>query len=237
MNQVILIGIMISIVLGICSFIASNNIFVGVIILVVGVLFFVLIARPIFNKYKSKTLRFRECYHFINTFIVSLSIKGTVQGAYESAIGAMPLEFTADLENVETFTNKEKLEHLQKYFRFHIYSLFLDLVNLYEDQGGDILDMSNYMLDELRNIDEYVSTCDSISKKKMAEFVILWTLSLAIMVFLRFALAQFFTLLSKQLFYAIGIGAISLFCLVSIHMAISRMCKLEIKGWSDVEKI
>ena len=237
MDQITMIGILVSLILGICSFVASNNYIVGIAVLALGVLYFLLLARPMFKKYKAKVMRFHECYHFINTFIVSLSVKGTIQAAYESAISSMPDEFLVNIENIETFTNKEKIEHLGKYFRFHIYSLFLDLLNLFEDQGGDILQMSGYLLDELRSIEEYVDTSSSISRKKLTEFAILWFLTLVIMVFLRFALAQFFSLIEKQIFYPIGIGAVCLFCYITIHIGLMRMCSLEIKGWNDHEKI
>ena len=237
MNPIITYGIIISLIIGIASFVASNNIIVGVVITAIGILYFIFLAKPMFAKYQTKTKRFKECYHFINTFIISLSVKSTVQGAYESAIGSMPEEFINNIENIETFTTKEKLEHLNKYFRFHVFSLFLDLINIYEEQGGDILNMSNHLLDETRIIEEYISESTSISKKKTIEFAILSFLTLGIMVFLRFALSQFFTSLSKQLFYPLGTGAISLFCLISIPFSIMRICELDIKGWDNNEKI
>ena len=237
MNQVITYGIIISIILGVVSFIASNNFIVAIAILVIGVLYFIFLAKPVFYKYQVKTRRFAECYHFINTFIVSLSVKGVVQGAYETTIGAMPEDFITNVENIEAFSNKEKLEHLNKYFRFHVYSLFVDLINIYEEQGGDILAMSNHLLDETRIIEEYVSESRLIAKKKIFEFVILWALTLGIMIFLRFTLGQFFDVICKQIYYPIGIFGICFFCLISIHIALTRMCKLEIKGWSDAEKI
>ena len=237
MNQIVLYGIIISLILGSATFVASNNWIVSVVILVLGILYFIFLARPKIEKHKIKTQRFAECYNFINTFIISLSIKGTISGAYESSINAMPLDFINNIENIETFTIDEKLEHLNKYFRFHVFSLFLDLVKIYQEQGGDILSMSNHLLDETKNIEEYIMQSKTLTKKKIFEFIILWALTLSIMIFLRFALSQFFVTLSKQLFYPIGILGIVLFCLISIHIAVIRMCKLQIKGWDDNEKI
>ena len=237
MKQITIFGILISVVLGISTFVASNNFIVGGATLGLSLIYFLVIARPIFNKFQTKIKRFSECYHFINTFIVSLSVKEVIQGAYESTMAAMPDEFIKEIENIETFSTKEKLEHLNKYFRFHAFSLFVDLISIYEEQGGDILSMSNHLLDETRIIEEYISESTLISRKRLIEFGILWLLTLGIMVFLRFALSQFFTPLSKLLYYQIGIFAIGLFCLISIHIAIMRLCKLEIKGWNDAEKI
>ena len=237
MSSVLTIGIVISVILGVTSFVASNNYIIAVIVLALSILYFLFIAKPLLKKYDTKIKRFDECYHFINTFIVSLSIKGTVGAAYESSIQVMPESFINSIENIEAFSQKDKLDHINKYFRFHVFSLFIDLINIYEEQGGNILEMSHYLLEEVRLIEEYISSSKSITKKKMTEFAILWLLTIGIMVFMRFALSQFFATVSKQIYYPIGILVICLFCLFSIHITISKMTKLQIRGWNDAEKI
>ena len=237
MNSVLTIGIIISVILGVTSFVASNNYIICIVVLTLSVLYFLFIAKPFVKKYETKIKRFDECYHFINTFIVSLSIKGSVTSAYESSIQVMSEDFVSSIENIEAFSQKDKLDHINKYFRFHVFSLFVDLINIYEEQGGNILEMSHYLLEETRLIEEYISSSKSITKKKMVEFAILWLLTLGIMIFMRFALSQFFNVIAKQLFYPIGILFICLFCLLSIHIAICKMIKLQIRGWNDAEKI
>ena len=189
------------------------------------------------TKYQTKISRFRECYHFINNFIVSLSIKNSVSSALETTVEAMPEKNFVYSENVDAFSVKEKMQYFSNYFRFHVYSLFIDLINLYEEQGGNILDMSRYLLEETRQIEDYIFRCQNIARKRIVEFAILWVLTLVIMVVMRFSLSQFFANISKQIFFPIGIGAIILFALVSIHIAIMKMCNLKIKGWDDSEKI
>lgn len=237
MNSVVTIGILISVILGIASFVSSNNYIVGGVCLIISLLYFLLIARPKLIKHQVKIERFRECYHFINNFIVSLSIKGTITSAYESTMGSMSDDFMNRIENVETFSNKDKLEHLNRYFKFHIFALFIDLIDLYENQGGNILDMSHYLLEETRQTEEFISVSQTIARKRIVEFAILWMLTIGIMVFMRFALSQFYQTISKQLFYPIGIGGIVLFALASIHIAVMRITSLQIKGWSNHEKI
>lgn len=237
MNNFLTIGIIISVILGVAGFVASNNYIVGITILTLTILYFVFLARPLIQKYQTKIQRFNECYTFVHNYIVSLSMKNSVVAAYESAASSMPESFSKSIENIETFSEQDKLEHIHKYFRFHIFSLFIDLINIYQEEGGDILEMSHYLLEESRQVEEYISTSKLIAKKKMVEFAILWLLTIGIMIFLRFALSQFFITISKQLFYPIGIGLICLFCLFSIHFAILKMCKLNIRGWNDNEKI
>ncbi len=237
MNQTIIIGIIISMMLGISGYLASGNLIVGIASLVIPLLYFIFLARPMIVKYQTKISRFRECYHFINSFVVSLSIKNSVSSALETTIEAMPEKNLVLDENVDMFSVKEKIQHFSNYFRFHVYSLFIDLINLYEEQGGNILDMSHYLLDETRQVEDYIFRCQSIARKRIVEFAILWLLTLTIMVVMRFSLSQFFKDISKQVFFPLGIGAIVLFALVSIHIAVAKMCNLKIKGWDDHEKI
>ena len=130
MNSVLTIGIIISIVLGISSFVASNNYIIAAVVLAISILYFLFIAKPLLRKYETKIKRFDECYHFINTFIVSLSIKGTVSSAYESSLQVMPESFISSIENIEAFSQEDKLEHINKYFRFHVFSLLVDEIIL-----------------------------------------------------------------------------------------------------------
>ena len=237
MNSVFTIGVVISVILGVTSFVASSNYIVAAVVLVVSIVYFLFIAKPVLRKYDAKIHRFDECYHFINTFIVSLSIKGSISASYESAVQVMPDTFVNSIENIESFSQEDKLEHLNKYFRFHVFSLFVDLINIYQEQGGNILEMSHYLLEETRLVEEYISSSKTIIKKKIVEFAVLWLLTLGIMVFMRFALSQFFKTISNQIFYPIGILTICLFCIASIHIAIMKMAKLQIRGWDDNEKI
>ena len=234
MSSFLLISIVISVVIGIITFLASNNYIIAVIALVIYLLYFLIFARKIFNKYQTKIVRFYECYHFINTFIVSLSIKSSLSSAYETAILTIDKEHVKELETIDSFEINDWLNHLNKYFKFHIFSLFIDLININEEQGGNILEQSKYLLEELRLNEEYISEGTLISKRKMTEFAILWVLTYVIMVFMRFALSSFFQNISKQLFFIIGILLIDVFCLLSIHFAIIKYTSLKIKGWDDV---
>lgn len=229
-------GIIITIIFTAVTYIGTSNIIAAVVVFVISLLYFLLFARPLFNKYIIKTNRFHQCYHFINAFIVSLSIKSSLPGAYESAMAAMGDNFITNEENLDTFDQKEKLENLNKYFHFHTFSLFLDLIDIYEEHGGDILSMSHYLLEENRLVEEYIAENNSIARKKITEFAILWFLTLLIIIILRFALSQFYSSLTKQMFYVIGIAGVMVFALATIHITLLKMTKLELKGWNDHEK-
>ena len=237
MSTFLVVSISISVVLGLSSFIASNNFIVAGVVLAVSLLYFLIFANKKFRKHQIKIKRFHQCYHFINSFITSLSVRSSISTAYETSIQNVSLDIEKEIENIDSLKDIDKLEQLGRYFKFSVYSLFLDLLHLYEEQGGNILEMSYHLLNETRLIEEYISESELLVKKKLTEFAILWILTIGIMVFLRFVISEFFITMTKQIFYPIGIGLISLFCLLSIHLSVSRMTSMEIKGWDDAEKI
>lgn len=233
MSVVIILGTFISTIFGVVAYIASNNLILAIISLVVPLLYFLIIASQMSKRYQVKINRYHECYQFANTFIVSLSIKGAIKSALESTLETMSPSFKKKTIGMEEFNEEEKLQFLAQYFKFNTYGLFLNIINLWNEQGGDILDMSAHLINETRLTEEYINESNRLAIKHLLEFGILWVLSLAILAVLRFALSQFYTMIAKQIYFPFAIGGILLFALITIHLAIYRMCKLEIRGWQD----
>lgn len=231
MTKSIIAYISVSFLFGIIAYLSSNNYIIGGIVLITSILYFFLFFMKRFNNYVLSTSRFKSCYNFINSFIISLSIKLTIPGAFESTLLTIDDELKEEIDGISHMSDLEKLEYLKKYYHFHIYELFLNVVNLYENRGGNILDMAQHLINESQNQNSYIIKCESMAIRKWVEFAILWFLSLAILVILRFALSQFFDLISKQLVFIISIGAVFLLVLVSIEILARKAFDIEVKGW------
>lgn len=232
----VLVGLLVSLVFAGITFIATQNIFSSILIFLFYTLFFVLIVRRLVNKSQLKVHRYHECYQFINSFIISLNIKESLNAAMESAYETSSSDTKEILDSIKDLNEEEKISYLNKYFKFDIYHLFNDTISLWNEQGGDIIEMSHYLVEQARLKEEYLITCQRINKNKTTEFIILWSIALAILVALRFALSQFFARISQTLFYQIAIVSVVLFVLVSIFILVKRATKLSLEGWSDDEK-
>ena len=138
-------------------------------------------------------------------------------------------------ENAYSFF-EEKIAYLSKYFKFDIYHLFVDTILLWNEEGGDILKMSRYLIDQARLKEEYLLRCESMHKTKTIEFVILWSIALSILAVLRFALSQFFSYILHTIVYQTAIVIIMLFALFSVYLLVMRVTNLELEGWKDEEK-
>lgn len=229
------LGIFVSALIGFVSFYATSNVFIGGGVLIVGVMFYFLVAYKILQKYITKMNRIHECYLFINNFLITLSIKESLNAAFESTTNSISEDFCEYVLSVGDLNPQEKLLYLSKYFTFHIYRIFADIVLLWQEEGGKILDMSSHITNEMREIEEYVTYCKSISKRKSLEIGTLWLFSLAIVVVLRLSLSDIFEGLLKNPIYLISVPALMLVFLFSMYLLLMRVTKLEIRG-SDYVK-
>ena len=142
----------------------------------------------------------------------------------------------AIIDSIKELNEEEKIMYLCKYFKFDLYRLFVDTINLWNEEGGDILKMSQYLINQVRLKEQYLITCETIHRQKTTEFIVLWSISLAILAILRFALSTFFDRIRVTIFYQVAVTVIVLFVLVSIYILLLKISKLDLEGWKDNEK-
>ena len=232
----LLVGIIVSIALTGLTFLASENIFISLGVLLLTNLFFIFFVKRQIDKAHLKIHRYHQCFQFVNSFIISLNIKGSLSAAMQSGYETSDEVTREIIDSIKEMNEEEKITYLSKYFKFDIYHLFIDIILLWNEEGGDILQMSRYLIDQARLKEEYLLNCQSIHKTKSIEFVVLWSIALSILAVLRFALSQFFSYILHTLIYQISIVAIILFTLLSIYILTMRVVKLELEGWKDEEK-
>lgn len=232
----LLTGIIISLAFAGLIFITSENIFSCISIFLLTMVFFVFIVRRRMDKYQEKTRRYHQCYQFINSYLISLSIKGSLAAARESSYGTADQATKEVLDAIKELDEEEKLSYLCKYFKFDLYHLFLDTVSLWNEQGGDILAMSQYLVNQVRLKEEYILHCESAHRSKVIEFSVLWGITLMILASLRFALSQFYSHIAHGLFFQVAVVVLFVFVLVSIYVLVVRITNITLEGWKEDEK-
>ena len=236
MNKNFITLLFISLLISVVSYIALENIIISGGILIVYIIFSLLIISPMLKKHAIKIRKFHECYHFINNYVISLSIKKSIAGALESTVNSMPTQFIDIYEGLENMGNIDKLNYLSSYFSFHAYQLFLQILAIWQEEGGDILQMSKYLINEIRCNEEYITKTESMSVHKYVEIGILWSFCLLIIIVLRFALKDFYMYIKGQLIYLISMVILFLFILFTIFLLVQKGTDLKIKGYKDNEK-
>ena len=236
MNKNFITLLFISLLISVVSYIALENIIISGGILIVYIIFSLLIISPMLKKHAIKIRKFHECYHFINNYVISLSIKKSIAGALESTVNSMPTQFIDIYEGLENMGNIDKLNYLSSYFSFHAYQLFLQILAIWQEEGGDILQMSKYLINEIRCNEEYITKTESMSVHKYVEIGILWSFCLLIIIVLRFALKDFYMYIKGQFIYLISMVILFLFILFTIFLLVQKGTDLKIKGYKDNEK-
>ena len=234
--NIVTVGIIVSLIFSGVTFIATQNIFSPILIFVLSIAFFLLIARRQINKSQQKIHRYHQCFQFINSYLISLNVKGSLSSALESSYETADEGTKEIIDSIKELSEEEKINYLTKYFKFDLYHLFVDMVSLWNEQGGDILKMSHHLVEQVRLKEEYLLTCESLNRSKTIEFVVLWAIALVILASLRFALSQFFDRISKTIVYQVAVVVVMLFALLSIYILISRITSINLEGWKDDEK-
>ena len=234
--SVYLVAVMVSGLFYIVTFLATNDLMLGAFPAGLALIYFAFVASPQLNLYKKKMQYFKLTNQFVNNFIISLSIQPVIDSAYKNALTSLNFDFKDKLEGTEELSSLEKLQYLGNYFSFHTYQAFVQVVDLWQEQGGDILKMSSFVTNQFREIEEYILACKQIGERKIVEFTVLWFFALSILVVIRFALAQFYVQIIQNKLYLVGVLAIFVFVIISCQVLISKVCYLDLKGWKKYEK-
>ena len=237
MNSKFVLLLLLSLVCGVISYISLSNIFVSLGIVGVYLLVSTILINPLLKQFEIKSKRYHENYHFINNFIIALSIKKSIKGALESTLGSMPSEFNDMIEGIENMNDHEKINYLSTYFTFHSYRLFLQIIDFWEEEGGCILEMSKFLLDDIRHEEEYISKSSTLFTRKVGELISMWGICLLIVVVLRFSLKDFYLSIQGSPLFVIAICVLFGFLLFTIYLLIYKGTSLKIKGVRNNEKI
>lgn len=223
------LGFIISIVLTFVCYFATSNIFVGIGVLVLSISFYFIFLYKKLNAHNSNTRKIHECYLFINNYLVTLSIKKSLVAAFDATRTSISDDFSEYITSIEEMNPQEKLLYLNKYFPFHIFQIFIDIIFLWQEEGGDILDMSSHITNEMREIKEYVTYSQSVGRRKTLEIGTLWFFSLTIVIALRLSLSDFYANLLKQPIFIGAIVGLAVLVLFSIYILVSRITNIEVR--------
>lgn len=235
MNSYRLYFLIVSIVVASICYFASENLYitsgVGLVFLIYPQLFLV----KSLQKSQSTYERYHECFRFVNNFIVSLDIRGSLNGTFLAINPSMSQSYISVYEGISSSKPEDKINYLQKYYPFHFYGLFVKVITLWQEQGGSILSMSTQLLEEGRKSEEYLRYCHDLHLTKTIEFSMLWVFSLVILIVMRVSLNQFFSQIIDKLVYQIGLVVFFLFFLISIEILVRKVTSKEVKGWDEYE--
>lgn len=213
---------------GVC-YVVTLNIYLSVILALLFLLYYFLYLMKQFKRYFSVIERVHTCYYFINSFLITLSVKNSFEEAFESGTRINNQNLNDQIKELGTLSIYDRVKYLRGYFNLSIYKMFLNILDLYQDQGGNILNMSDNLLRECTRTEKVLTETKSIGLRHLVEFIVLWAMSLGILLFMRFAISDFYaTMLESSLFIPLIFGYFLIF-LGSLHLFFKSYTNLTIK--------
>lgn len=224
-----LIFIFISLLSAGLGYLATDMLIFPIIIFLVFMLYYFIFGRKMLVNYHDKQQRIHACYHFINSFIISMSVKESVEDAYQAGIRSPNKELNEITNELTQMNAYDRIIYLRDYFNLGVYKMFINVLDLYQDQGGNILSMSEELISESTRIENVLTQSTSISSKYLGEILLLWILSFGILVFLRFSIAQFYDQMKTVPVFLVFISLFFVILLFSIHLFITRFTTIQVK--------
>jgi membrane protein implicated in regulation of membrane protease activity len=209
--------ILLSLLIAGLSWLATGNLYIsfGIFFIFSGYLF--LIGKPMMNRRLQINERMHQCYQFINSTIISLSVKNTLSSALEAINQQLPKPLIKEMEQGQHMEPYELLRFLETYFPFKVYSLFTRIISLYLEQGGDIVEMAGLLLGNARRLETYNRKEENAAKRKLSNFITLWILTMVILIMSRFLISDLYLRMMSGLYFQIGMGIFFVFMLFSLH--------------------
>jgi len=181
-------------------------------LIVGGIYFLVAVGEiaPRINMYNVITHRQKTGYQFMNNFLITLSVHRNISDTYEIIEKQFSGELAQWMQNLEGVMVHEKISQLANYFQIDIYPLFIDFLQVYEHEGGEVLQMAEYLLTSIRQNTAQLTSYDALYGRKMMEFILLWLMTFAILLTTRFSLGAMYQTMLTSLTFQILLGCLFL---------------------------
>ena len=230
MKNANLIAIFVSLVLGIIAYFTSNNYYLAGSVPVIFLFYYLLIGSRKIKQYLSTNFRIHSCYHFINSFLINMSVKDSLDDSYFNATQGASGEYLDIVNELNNMPTMDKIEYLRKYFNLAVYKMFINVLNIYLDQGGRLLTMGEALLQETTRIEDTLNKSNRSIKKIAIEFGVLWLITFGVLVFLRFGVQEFYLTMLTSIPFFVTLCLFFVLFILSVHIFILRATNIYIKG-------
>ena len=221
--------VLLTFMLAVVAYFASLDIYLPIFVLLSYLLYYFVIGRKFIVKKDRLTKLIHACYHFINAFIISMSVKESLEDAYQSGIRFEDKELNEITENLENLKVSDRILYLREFFNLAVFKMFINVLNLYQDQGGNILSMSDDLISEATRIEKSVSESLAESNRYLGQFLLLWIMSTSVLLFIRFSISSFYLTMSKSPVFVGFLLVFFVLILFSIHLFIVRYSSIVVK--------
>jgi hypothetical protein len=169
-----------------------------------------------YRNYENKKNKFNEAVSFINKFIISLSINGSLIDSFNSCKEILNNKLYLELKNIDEV--ESRIEYLKKYYNYRIFEIFSGVINEYLDKGGDILSYSSTLMSEARRNQANVNNLFTNSVKYLISFISMWIFSFLIVLIAKVSLKDFYNNFVNNQTFIIALTFGFMFFIISFYI-------------------
>lgn len=178
------------------------------------------------KKYTYKISRFSECCNFIENTIISFNFVDSTTAALDNAKKKLNKK---TLENFdENNKNSEDLLYfLDKHYTFNIFNIFKQCLKIFEDVGGNFLNISKNLLNETKRLSYLNIKTEKESVSYLFSFISMWLFAFLILLVAKLSLGNFTSEIIESLYFKIVSFCGFLFYIVSLYLYMKRLYKTD----------
>ncbi|MCR4561885.1 MAG: hypothetical protein K5694_01580 [Bacilli bacterium] len=198
-----LIFFLISLINGFLCYLITSSYVIGIAAMIIYLLATLFLVVPTVKRHMVRVKKRHECFRFVNTFIVSLSVSQSGQEAYESALTGGSDELSKTADSITNLTIDERLQYLERFFLVDYYRMFYTIYQLYLTQGGDVLTLAEPLLKETTLFETHENSLEKVRVRYLTQFAVLWVLTILVLIFVRVGLNNYYTQLVQSSLYIV----------------------------------
>ena len=176
------------------------------------------------NNFKKSLSNFS---HLAKSLIMQLTVTPNVNSSLNEISSFLDEKENIILQNDELLI-KEKLDSIENNYNFPLYQVFKEIIVLYDTQGGNIIDMSMRLLEQ---IDNYIKNIEEISLdnyKKISEVLVLWGFSFAALFYVKHVLHNYYIEIVKENIFKIVIFLFFFMFVTSLFILTKKYIEVKI---------
>ncbi|MCQ2742199.1 MAG: hypothetical protein MJ239_02740, partial [Bacilli bacterium] len=203
-----IVFLIVSSLFGALAFYMSGNLIFFIGVTLVYFLECAFLILPMEKKRSYLEKKRHQAFRFVSSFVVSYSLSLSYERAYGNAIEGYEGEYQEIIEAISMKGVGDRIRYLASYFESNLYDLFVNLLDIFENQGGDPLSVFSGIMEEFSRLEESEDALLREKKRTLKEVALLWFFAFLIFVFMRFGLNSFYDDVKSSLLY---IGSMALF--------------------------
>lgn len=172
-------------------FFVTKSFILTISICLMYLIFFFLIYHRKYIAYKEKKERTFEAISFINNFVIALSVNDSIRLTYESMKEKVSPSLKLQMDSIEHLDVATRIEYLNNYFNLPLYGVFINIINQYIECGTNILEISQILIHDTRNLENRLADFDLKIRKKEKDFLISWGFTFLTLALIELSLSSF----------------------------------------------